>query len=449
MEKSINTVITMIFSIFVLVIIFPHFANSVDAIYPESWGARGDGTTNDTKALQSAVDAGEKTKTPVVLSNKTYLIDRVMVSTSISGSGTLKINPKNTFVYNCVMLNGNDITVSDIKIDGSSVSGGVYFHKGDRNSLVNCTISNTKRFGVCDDGRDDSRIVGNTIRNVQSDGYYADGIYTKSTTRCQIKNNIISQINGRIGIVSEGIINGKKSRDVVISGNKVEDCLNSRGTEYNAGIWVENTISGTISNNTIRNCNEFGIMIGLVNQNKDNGKIIVENNEISLADIGIAVAELNCALDITVTHNTLRNIETGLYFCGARDCNFTHNSIRGIVNAEKLSGVMKRMKKTTDAVIYFDSGYKGYPYSSRNVRVDFLDADRPTKSPVFSDIYSTLSEGNTQGSLTMEHIGTDQEPRNFVSTCDRTIWEKFTVRNSRLKMLKTDNCNFAKKLEWI
>lgn len=145
-----------------------------------------------------------------------------------------------------------------------------------------------------------SNILGNLVLGSESsisinDSKWADGISIVGSVNALIEQNIFMNIN-RIGIVLEGFLDVATNlpitinKNVTIQNNKFECMENSRGSEFNAGIWVEpyvnsnvtsffKTESVVIVNNYFNNLNakigshsQYGVRLGaLVN--------IVESNQ--------------------------------------------------------------------------------------------------------------------------------------------------------------------------
>lgn len=100
-------------------------------ITPEMYGAIGDGVTDDSVALQNAINQCKELKKPLLLGGKIYLIDTPLIvpsSVTIKGIGsgsvikkisdtslTLNENEVNTII----MLNGQAIVIEDISIIGN------------------------------------------------------------------------------------------------------------------------------------------------------------------------------------------------------------------------------------------------------------------------------------------------------------------------------------------
>lgn len=139
-------------------------------------------------------------------------------------------------------------------------------------------------------------VSGNIVVNNApslSDAKFADGIFISGVRDVVIESNNINNIK-RIGIVVERVYDKNLNQNIIndnitISNNYVTNANGSRGTEYNAGIWVEGgngkdpstnfatknvTISQNILNNsiaTIGNHDQYGINdfaeSGVINNN--------------------------------------------------------------------------------------------------------------------------------------------------------------------------------------
>jgi hypothetical protein len=72
---------------------------------------------------------------------------------------------------------------------------------------------------------------------------WADGVYVRGAQDSIIESNIISNVR-RIGIVLEGQLTQSEkpitiNDNVIIRANAISNVFGARGTEYNAGIWIE------------------------------------------------------------------------------------------------------------------------------------------------------------------------------------------------------------------
>lgn len=183
--------------------------------------------------------------------------------------------------------------------------------------ISNSKFNNIGKAGIFLRNVSHADIVGNSISNVSGNFVsglmpdlkftaWADGIYVRGFQDSVIKNNIISSIR-RIGIVLEGETSNSGvpitlNKNVMISGNHIYNVYGSKGTEYNAGIWVEPYNNGSdtnyyktenviILNNTIDNHlaikgshAQWGIRLGAKNNKVISNHILNFNN---LGGVGV------------------------------------------------------------------------------------------------------------------------------------------------------------------
>jgi hypothetical protein len=129
-------------------------------------GARGDGIQDDTSYIVAALAKAGSTGTVVSPPGKTYLISTITISSDgarldLAGS-TLK--KKSTLTSYALEVTGNNVWISNIKIDGNKAGGatgeGIRW-SGTGGTLVNSTITNCRSHGIDVTG-------GLTCRNVTS-----------------------------------------------------------------------------------------------------------------------------------------------------------------------------------------------------------------------------------------------------------------------------------------
>jgi hypothetical protein len=135
---------------------------SVDWLNVRTFGARGDGITDDTAALQAAVTAAAAVKTAVYVPSGTYLVSAPVVipageGLGIFGSGwasSIKLKAaSNCFVFK---MTGADtrITMRDLEIDGNCLEQGTAGTSGgvDASGAVACRFDNIHFVACRDDG---------------------------------------------------------------------------------------------------------------------------------------------------------------------------------------------------------------------------------------------------------------------------------------------------------
>jgi Pectate lyase superfamily protein len=184
-------------------------------------GARGDGATDDTAAIQAAIDEAGGTGGTVLVPKGTYMIDAVAenrlslkseMTLKLSKDATLKAIPNDSKKYSILLISG----VSNVTVTGGTLEGDRKEHKGE---------SGEWGFGIRID-KDASHIVvsGMIAKNMWGDGFYVEG--ASDVSFC----SVTADANRRQGlsvIAADGLL-------VLNSTFK-----NTRGTRPSAGIDFE------------------------------------------------------------------------------------------------------------------------------------------------------------------------------------------------------------------
>ena len=202
-------------------------------------GATGNGSTNDTAAIQAAVDQVAGTGGTVFVPDGTYMIDAIThvnlksnMTLSMSSKAVLKAIPNNQENYRIVSIRG----ASNVNVIGGTL-------QGERNEHIGTT--GEWGFGIEVIGSNTVVIEGVTSRDNWGDGFYAGGLQgTHNTTFC----SVIADNNRRQGL---SIVAG----DVIVVKNSV--FKNTNGTYPYAGIDIEPDGSGTVNNVKITNSEFF------------------------------------------------------------------------------------------------------------------------------------------------------------------------------------------------
>jgi uncharacterized repeat protein (TIGR02543 family) len=203
----------------------------------KSKGAKGDGVTDDTAALQAAVDQVAGTGGTVFVPDGTYLINAIThlklksnMNLSLSAGAVLKAIPNSSDNYAVVQLTG----ISNVTITGGTV-------QGERDQHMGTTGQWGHAFSVL--GSDHVTITGTTSRDCWGDGFYIGANGTAQCTNIQL-TNLTGDNNRRDGL---SIIHA----DNVV----VDNCVfkNSHGQAPEAGIDIEPNANNTVNNVTIKN----------------------------------------------------------------------------------------------------------------------------------------------------------------------------------------------------
>lgn len=119
-----------------------------DAINVHQFGAVGDGETDDTDAIKSAIN-NAKSKIIEFTNNKTYIIrNPITISTSgliINGNGAV-IYPYFTNGIN--IENANDITINKLHVDCSKAYSGIHIEQASKIDIISCKLFNITDSGI-------------------------------------------------------------------------------------------------------------------------------------------------------------------------------------------------------------------------------------------------------------------------------------------------------------
>jgi parallel beta-helix repeat protein len=283
----------------------PPTSSIVANIKKAPYYAKGDGQTDDTAAIQSAINAIAGTGGTVVVPDGTY-----MINTHYNGSFGLRLGSKMTFAMaSSAVLQAiaNDYdnysiltagSVSDVTISGGTITGDRSAHKG-----------TTGEYGM-------GIYIGNssniTVAGVLVNECWGDGIYVENQSSNITVTNCVCDHNRRQGmsIVSvdgmtvtgstfkntEGTppemgIDVENNRGLVVNNLRISGCtfLNNAGggatfgfrDDFSAPTAITNTVfdsNTVVGNGTNRYSDSImaGIFVG-----HDNGSVTISNNNVS------------------------------------------------------------------------------------------------------------------------------------------------------------------------
>ena len=274
------------------------------AFSPLAYEAEGDGTTDDTTAVQTAMTAATN-KTLYIPKGMTFLIGKVNVpaGVTITGGGTLKAKVF-TGSEKLFELQGDDITFDGVTIDlngpaQSVIVNGISAPSGsadaDGLTVRNCVIKNGNNQAISSTiARTDWRIEGNVFRDFTTSGSTFVVSCTNGMTRFTFDRNEMRGITGS-GVQLYGTT--PVNYDIHITNNKFfeVDDLN---------IETQQGSRSTVSGNLIQGPCTFGISTGSVSRQTIANNVIIDSTGYGL--------ELGTGSYHTVTGNVFRNCDQGI-----------------------------------------------------------------------------------------------------------------------------------------
>lgn len=336
------------------VIYTPSFSNAVsrsvkvkleESVSVDDFGALGDGSTDDTTAIQNALNSG--IKDIKFVSNKTYLINGGLtcstVGVNITATGaTIKLK-NNAFSLSMLTLTGSNSTVNGGTWDGNKSNGN---SSGDANASYNiqmaadyCTVKNItsiNTWGMSIKGFGNfMSALNNNIKNTGIYGIFFDGNTSVSNYGNKAIGNTIDMSDGIISggqNQGQGILftagTGQNQIDWELSSNNITGpqtsvndqaiCLAVRGN------------SGIVSNNLTR-YGSMGFSEGGANT------VIDGNRFLNLLGVGYGIEPSGA--NSVISDNTVLDAKYGIICSGNinyDNLSITGNTLSTSINAIKL-----------------------------------------------------------------------------------------------------------------
>lgn len=390
------------------------------------YGAKGDGTTDDTAAIQAAINSGASEV--VFPAGKTYLVSPNSSYVTPEGGAGICINvPSNIrlVMYGATILQksgtagtgaiiGNSAsTVTNVTIEGGIVNGNSNNTTGNMNGVVlfnstncqikNVTIQSTRFIGVGfrAPAATTSVFFGeNSITgcNVESTLYIGIQCNRQGLGLEIIGNYVAYTGDNAIDVEGNNTAGGNGfNQRVIVTGNNCYSCT--------TGVFLESSGNAIVQGNNIDTFNNAGIYLNQINTPAAN--VIINGNRITngAGQTGIYVNNNSGYAIIESNYfNTLASSITA-------NANAEYLTI-GLNTHQNITGVLLQIGRSTNNLIfsyvgqqtYIGSTTNGVPYTATPITNSNNHSDRAYNCSVAPTFY--LSNGSAASTLAGEYTRT-------------------------------------------
>lgn len=355
-----------------------NFIDLLNYVTPEMFGAKGDGETDDTEALQECINNG----------NIVYMLGEYKISAGIKlhsnlqiyGFGKGKISKdENTIVHFASLYYYDENNLENVLIDGLNIVGLQHWTGQSLSEKEN-------DFGIRIENAKNVKIFNNNITECGGCAISLDG------ENCEISNNIVSYTgtftgtvpnynfgiaydavnltvcNNIISGVIQGILSGLINQNVIISNNNIS-------TKGQHGLYMEGADHVVVSDNIIHDCAICGIKFQRDAYAEVFQNIVIKGNIITnCGGQGILVIALNQSnnyiYDVNITDNNISECNRCLDLQGINRGVIENNIVNNLTITNYAMYLLENNNLTITSNRFSIKDYDGIWFSDANTSED-------------------------------------------------------------------------------
>lgn len=423
-----------------------------------AFGAVGDGSTDDTDAIQDALDTGK----PVYFSKPSahYKITGELIAATVGqiifGDGPLSLLKQYTEETNIFRITANRVKVHGLGLEGTST--------GSESSLPTSYGAGVVLYAV-----EDCEVVGNYFKNCSAPGQTAGAaVWLTGSKNCLVRDNLID--GSFAGVNTDAWVTDSVSRRNIITGNIISNVKYGYSGDFQ-GAQTANCIGDVVEGNVVYNFTSYGIIVDLathfaINNNHVTGVKgdanydangicairgsrygAIDGNIINnCGDNGIVIDDIDgtpCR-SISVTGNSINGCDQDgiqLYTCGQISISgntITNNGRHGI---RSVTGHYPRAIAITGNTVYKNGQYGIYLFDpqsftiqgniiSRNGQAASNTYDGIYMTKVYLDLESILISGNIFEDANVDGSETQRYAVNIASGSYAASWTIVYANNA-------------------
>jgi len=283
-----------------------------DTVSVKDFGAVGDGVTDDTAALQAAINYSSSMGYKLCVPPNTYLTKALVMKSNLSlvGEGYLScfsLYENQYMLANSVVAAASNVSISNMRFIGNKAtyttsSGGIYFARGNNYSVKNCVFENFAQVGVL------CGLPSNGVIDYPNQG------------KLFVDSNVFTNC-GNNGFGAIAVTHGS---DIVISNNICTSTDEKAGygidLEVNTGNYISNA---TLSNNILTGCS---MIIDGNSATTTNDNIVISGNIVN-SNMGYVTTVSPLYLRDVNGLNCVNNIIIADQFRTRTDCTYERSGV--------------------------------------------------------------------------------------------------------------------------